>query len=461
MPERIGAIDQRDVIEFRASHPLRLHDPEQTGVMQIEFGLRRQTPQLLSPGSAIAQFWNERFGTGNHGHISAVGRIRPRGQISAWLPTNTRHFGIPRYLVRHAVLRYGRSVERGEAAPLFVLPHRDQSCLTGRSYLTIVDRLITNNARVALPVNRIRQKRTLMDKTVGIVGLGIMGGAIARNLIDREWRVIGFDIDAARRSELALADVTMADDVRQLARDAPIIMTSLPNPAAVEDVAHAIANSGQSRRIVVELSTLSIADKLRFEAILKRAGHIALDCPLSGTGAQAKVRDLVVYASGDSNAIAQCMNLFFDFAKQSADLGSFGNGSRMKFIANHLVAIHNVATAEAMILAQRAGLDPKVVVDMVGPGAGGSRMFQMRAPMMVEGIYEPATMKVATWQKDMAIIAEFAEDVGCATPLFTLTQPVYTEAMAMGLGDQDTAAVFEVLKKTIITDSKSAGQDRR
>ena len=296
-----------------------------------------------------------------------------------------------------------------------------------------------------------------MDKTVGIVGLGIMGGAIARNLIDREWHVIGFDIDAARRSELALANVTIADDVRQLARDAPIIMTSLPNPAAVEGVAQAIASSGQSRRIVVELSTLSIADKLRFEALLKKAGHVALDCPLSGTGAQAKIRDLVVYVSGDSNAIAQCMNLFSDFAKQSADLGRFGNDSRMKFIANHLVAINNVAAAEAMILAQRAGLDSKMVVDMVGPGAGGSRMFQMRAPMMAEGVYEPATMKVSTWKKDMAIIAEFAEDVGCETPLFTLTQPVYGEAIAMGLGDQDTASVFEVLKKTIIKPPKSGG----
>jgi 3-hydroxyisobutyrate dehydrogenase/glyoxylate/succinic semialdehyde reductase len=286
-----------------------------------------------------------------------------------------------------------------------------------------------------------------------------MGSAIARNLIDRGWHVIGFDIDPTRRAELALAKVTIAENIGQVARDAPIIMTSLPSPAAVEDVAQSIANSGQSARIVVELSTLSIADKLRFESILKKAGHIALDCPLSGTGAQAKNRDLVVYASGDSNAIAQCMNLFADFAKQSADLGRYGNGSRMKFVANHLVAIHNVATAEAMILAERAGLDAKMVVDMVGPGAGGSRMFQMRAPMMVEGIYEPATMKVSTWKKDMAIIAEFADDVGCATPLFTLTQPVYTQAMAMGLGDQDTAAVFEVLKKTIITDPKSGAQD--
>jgi 3-hydroxyisobutyrate dehydrogenase-like beta-hydroxyacid dehydrogenase len=293
-----------------------------------------------------------------------------------------------------------------------------------------------------------------MDKTVGIVGLGIMGGAIARNLIERTWHVIGFDIDAVKSAELAAADVEIADSVELLTRDAPIIMTSLPTPAAVESVAKAIANSGQGSRIVIELSTLTLADKLGFEAILKAAGHIPLDCPLSGTGAQARVRDLIVYASGDSAAIARCMPLFSDFAKQSADLGVFGNGSRMKFVANHLVAIHNVATAEAMILAERAGLDPKLVVDMVGPGAGGSRMFQLRAPMMVEGKYEPATMKVSTWKKDMAIIAEFAEDVGCKTPLFTLTQPVYTEAMAMGLGDQDTAAVFEVLKKNIVTTSK-------
>jgi 3-hydroxyisobutyrate dehydrogenase/glyoxylate/succinic semialdehyde reductase len=294
-----------------------------------------------------------------------------------------------------------------------------------------------------------------MDKTVGIIGLGIMGGAIARNLVERGWRVIGYDTDAARRAELAGANVTIAADATQVARDAAVIMTSLPTPAAVEAVARAIASSGQSCRIVVELSTLTIADKLRFEATLKKAGHIALDCPLSGTGAQAKNRDLIVYASGDSAAIARCKDLFADFAKQSADLGAFGNGSRMKFVANHLVAIHNVATAEAMILAQRAGLDPKMVVEMVGPGAGGSRMFQMRAPMMVEGVYEPATMKVSTWKKDMAIIAEFADEVGCVTPLFTLTQPVYAQAMAMGLGDQDTAAVFEVLKKTIVTEPKS------
>jgi 3-hydroxyisobutyrate dehydrogenase/glyoxylate/succinic semialdehyde reductase len=298
-------------------------------------------------------------------------------------------------------------------------------------------------------------KQASMNKIVGIVGLGIMGSAIARNLVERGWRVIGFDINPATNAELAQANVSIAGSVSELTREVPIIMTSLPTPAAVEKVAQEIADSGQHAKTVVELSTLSLADKLRFESILRKAGHIALDCPLSGTGAQAKNRDLVVYASGEAKAISACLGLFADFAKQSADLGRYGNGSRMKFVANHLVAINNVATAEAMLLAERAGLDPKMVVEMVGPGAGGSRMFQMRAPMMVERSYEPATMKVSTWKKDMAIIAEFADDVGCETPLFTSTQSVYTEAMAMGLGDQDTASVFEVLKRNIVKTPKA------
>ncbi len=286
----------------------------------------------------------------------------------------------------------------------------------------------------------------MTDRTVGIIGLGIMGGAIARNLIERGWTVVGFDTERSRRSELENDGVTIVDGASAVASHATTLMTSLPNADAAEAVAKQIAGCGEPARIVIELSTLTLADKARFRSILEPAGHIALDCPLSGTGAQAAVRDLVVYASGDSAAIARCSGLFSDFAKQSADLGDYGNGSRMKFVANHLVAIHNVASAEAMVLAERAGLDLNQVIEMISPGAGGSRMFQMRAPMMANRIYEPATMRISTWKKDMAIIAEFASELGCETPLFTTTQPVYAQAMVMGLGNQDTAAVFEVLK---------------
>jgi 3-hydroxyisobutyrate dehydrogenase-like beta-hydroxyacid dehydrogenase len=274
-----------------------------------------------------------------------------------------------------------------------------------------------------------------------------MGGAMARNLQERGWTVFGYDVDGAKRAEITSAGVSAAENVAEVARQAGAIITSLPTPAALLSVAEELAEAGPKGRIVIETSTMTLADKLKFADILSKAGQIPLDCPLSGTGAQAKARDLIVYASGDSAAIAAATPIFADFAKQSADLGAYGNGSKMKFVANLLVAIHNVATAEAMVLAMKAGLDLKQVIELVAPGAGGSRMFQMRAPMMAENRYEPATMKVSTWQKDMAIIAAFATELGTQTPLFTATAPIYDEAMADGFGDQDTAAVCKVVER--------------
>ena len=192
---------------------------------------------------------------------------------------------------------------------------------------------------------------------------------------------------------------------------------------------------------------MALADKLAAHDVLDRGGHAALDCPLSGTGAQALTRDLVVYASGEPGAIADQMTLFGDFARAAHDVGIYGNGSRMKFVANLLVAIHNIAAAEAMVLADAAGLDPAMVVRLAGSGAGASRMFDMRAPMMAARCYEPATMRVSTWQKDMDIIAAYAAELGVTLPLFTASSPVYTAALQAGLGDQDTAAVFAVLDK--------------
>lgn len=286
----------------------------------------------------------------------------------------------------------------------------------------------------------------VMDRSVGIIGLGIMGGAIAANLVERGWRVVGHDIDETRCREARAAGIAIAPDVASVAREVPYVLTSLPSPRAVHAVAREIAASGAERCIVAEMSTLALDDKLAFATVLEAAGHVPLDCPLSGTGGQAKVRDLVVYASGDVAAIAALNAVLVDFARLTCCLGGFGGGTKMKLVANLLVAIHNVATAEAMVLASHAGLDPHQVVELIGAGAGTSRVFELRAPMMADGRYVPATMRVSTWQKDMAIIASFAEGLGCPTPLFTASGPIYDRAMAAGLGDADTASVHAVIE---------------
>ena len=286
-----------------------------------------------------------------------------------------------------------------------------------------------------------------MAKRVGVVGLGIMGGAFAHNLAKAGWRVVGFDIDPARNRAMARAGVRIAADVAALAREAPTIITSLPKPAALDATVTAIVKAGVSPRLIVEASTFTIEDKRNAERVLRKAGHVMLDCPVSGTGTQAKAKALAIYASGDSKSIRKLRPLFSAFARAVHDLGAFGNGSRMKYVANLLVAINNVASAEAMVLGLKAGLPARTVFEMVRTGAGNSRVFELRAPMMVSNRYDHPSMKVLVWQKDMAVIGDFARRLRCPTPMFDATVPIYNKAMRIGHAEHDTAAVCAVLEE--------------
>jgi L-threonate 2-dehydrogenase len=281
---------------------------------------------------------------------------------------------------------------------------------------------------------------------VGIVGLGIMGGAFARNLIAAGWRVVGYDVAPDRRRAMTKAGVEVRSDAGEVAREAPTLILSLPSPAALAATVAAIVKAGAPRRVVIEASTFKLEDKLAAQAALRKAGHVLLDCPVSGTGFQAEIKDLVIYASGGAAEIKRLRPLFADFTRVVHDLGEFGNGSRMKYIANLLVAIHNVASAEALVLGMKAGLPPELIYEEIKVGAGNSEVFRLRAPMMVKGRYDKPTMKVAIWKKDMDVIGSFAQSLGAPTPLFSATLPIYAAAMSTGYAMQDTASTCAVLE---------------
>lgn len=299
------------------------------------------------------------------------------------------------------------------------------------------------------------------DKTIGIVGLGIMGGAFAKNLVAAGFYVVGFDIDQAARRAARKAGAELAADAAAVARAAPVIITSLPNPAALHATVAEIVAAKLPKRTIIEASTFTLADKLVAERALTDAGHIALDCPVSGTGAQAKVKDLVIYASGEARAIAKLKPVLLGIGRAVHDLGAYGNGSRMKYVANLLVAIHNVASAEAMVLGIKSGLDPKQIFELVKAGAGNSRVFELRAPMMVADRYEDASMKIKVWQKDLAVIGEHAAQLGCPTPLMSATLPIYAAAMSMGHAAHDTAAVCAVLEEMAGVKRKRGTRQRK
>ncbi|MFH1243184.1 MAG: NAD(P)-dependent oxidoreductase [Pseudomonadota bacterium] len=289
-----------------------------------------------------------------------------------------------------------------------------------------------------------------MEQKIGIIGLGIMGSAMSTNLLKAGFSVTGFDILIERVELLVSKKGNGASSCREVADNSDIVITSLPSVEALHDVVHGeegLLTSGKRGLVIIETSTLPLGPKEEALRALKAANIDMLDCPLSGTGAQAVKKDIVVYASGNKKTCERCVPVFDGFARANYYVGEFGMGSKMKFVANLLVTIHNVSAAEAFVLGMKAGLDPEMILRVISDGAGTSRMFEVRGPLMVAGEYDEPTMKVDIFQKDIQIISAFATELKCPTPLLSAAAQIYTAASADGRSKQDTASVCAVLER--------------
>ncbi|MEP9377333.1 NAD(P)-dependent oxidoreductase [Aquabacter sp. CN5-332] len=286
--------------------------------------------------------------------------------------------------------------------------------------------------------------------TVGVVGLGIMGSSYARNLREAGFPVIGFDVAEAPLKALKEQGGEIAASPKELAAKADVILIALASVDALKSACggeSGMIHSIRSGTVVCEMGTLPMYAKDYVLKLFEPKGVPVLDCPVSGTGAQAAVRDLVVYASGDEAAATRIRPVFDGFARNTRYVGAFGAGIKLKFVANLLVTIHNLATAEALLMAEQSGLDLNMVFDAIRDGAGNSRMFEVRGPMMIEERYQPATMKMDVYMKDLTLITEFARDIRTPTPLMAASVPFYVAALAAGRDADDTAALYAVLKE--------------
>lgn len=282
---------------------------------------------------------------------------------------------------------------------------------------------------------------------VGLIGLGIMGMAYATNLRKAGAEVFGTDpVGAARTALDGLGGCGLATAAEVIQR-ADVVMMALPSAKALATVVDEIAPHLRAGQVLAEMGTLPLDAKEAARDRIAQTGAVLLDCPVSGTGAQAAKGDLVVFASGDEAAFTRIRPAFDAIARDVRHIGPFGTGMKLKYVANLLVTIHNLAAAEALLLAEKSGLDLNMVFDAIRSGAGNSRMFEVRGPLMIEGRYEPATMKMDIYQKDLALIMDHARAVECPVPLMAASLPFYSAALAQGRHSQDTAALFAVLQQ--------------
>ena len=286
-----------------------------------------------------------------------------------------------------------------------------------------------------------------MTETIGMLGIGIMGSAMARNLIKAGFAVVGYDPVPTARDRLSDMGGTALSSPKDVAEAAAISFASLPSAEALAEAAASVTGASGSGQILIECSTLPLSAKRAALAAMERAGKILLDCPVSGTGAQATAGDLVILGSGDEQAFTRCASAFAGMSRRQVYLGRFGTGSIMKYIANHLVTVHNAAAAEAMLLGMKAGIDPGLIYETLADSAATSRMFQMRGPLMRDENYDTPTATIRTHLKDLSIISAFAAELGCALPVYAAAEQLYHAGEAMGFAARDTASICAVLER--------------
>jgi 3-hydroxyisobutyrate dehydrogenase-like beta-hydroxyacid dehydrogenase len=266
---------------------------------------------------------------------------------------------------------------------------------------------------------------------------------ISENLIKSGRRVVGY-----RRSSLAEFEKIGGMPARSpadVAAQADIVFSCLPSTEALDEVMHGLAQAVRPGQIVVELGSHPVPDKQRQIAPLAAKGAIFIDGEVSGTPGMVSARKGVVYLAGDAAACKKLESVVAGFADSCIYFGEFGAASRVKLINNLLVAINIAATAEAMALGLKAGVDVPLMIKAIATGSGGSTQFGIRAPWMAERRFRPVQGAVPGLQHYFDMIGDMAGDLGVATPILDCVAPLYQRFMDMGFGDDDVARMVDVI----------------
>ena len=282
--------------------------------------------------------------------------------------------------------------------------------------------------------------------TVGFVGVGKIGMPISQNLIKSGYRVVGY-----RRSsldEFVKIGGVAARSAAEVGAEADIVFSCLPSDEALEEVVQGpegLVHSARTGQIVVELGSYPVRVKARQIAPLAEKGALFIDGEVAGTPGMVSARKGVVYLAGDAQACKKLEPVVAGFADSCIYFGSFGAASRVKLINNLLVSIHIAATAEAIALGLKAGVDVDLMIKAIATGSGGSTQFGIRAPWMAERRFKPLQGPIPGLQHYIEMIGEFADSVGVATPLLDRTAELFDRFVDMGLAECDGAAMVDVI----------------
>ncbi len=284
---------------------------------------------------------------------------------------------------------------------------------------------------------------------IGIVGVGLLGSAVAARLLRGGFKVTGYDTRPEQVKALQPQGLQAANSLTEAAAQADAVFTILPSLESVEKIIvgpGGLIESAPRSATLIQMSTVSpeLARRLGEAASAKGLGF--LDAPMSGTSAMVERGDCAIFVGGDRACAAACQPIFDAIAKKTCYVGDVGMASLAKLAANLLVAVNTAALAEALVLGAKGGLAPAVLLDALKDSAGASKMVEVRGPLMASHRFD-AQMKVDLFLKDFQLMIDEGRRLGVPLPLTTITQQLATATAAAGRGEEDLAAIITTLEQ--------------
>ena len=289
-----------------------------------------------------------------------------------------------------------------------------------------------------------------MKEKIGFIGLGVLGSAIAENLVKAGFQVTGYDANSSVLSKLTDIGIISGPSPMDVALDSDVVLTCLSSIDAMLEVFDGpmgINKANKKNQPVIELGTFQIEIKEKVKACMDSCNKNLLDCPVSGNRILAKKRQLTAFASGDEVIYNSIVHIISSFAHKTFFVGNFGNGMKMKFCANILNLVHNSIAAEVMVLGMKSGLDAEVIHSVISGSGSSSSIFETRGAMMANNNYEYEGMNFSIPIKDSRFISDHAHQMQVPTPIYHVALQSYYAAIAQGHSDEDAAAVCAAMER--------------
>lgn len=292
-----------------------------------------------------------------------------------------------------------------------------------------------------------------MALRVGVVGLGIMGGAFAANIAKGGFEVTGYDPVKSKINALVKAGGKAGKSPADVARKSDVVLTSLTSPKILDAVISGkdgILAGARKGLVVLETSTLGLEDKERARDTLSKKGAILLDSPVSGAGKQAATGEITVMVSGAKKDFNTVKPVLEAFTMIQYHVGPFGDGMKLKMLINMLISVHGAAFAEAITLARASGIDLDVFGEVLKKSAGNSRVIEYRGPLMLADEYadpKVKTVDLTVMIKDNNLIEDYAKENNAPVPVFQSSMFSAYAALAQGYGTEDPGVVTRVYEQ--------------